>query len=381
MKNEMVFSDSDIQKNFLDTLSDGVLIVDSSHVILFANSNARHVLGLSDSQLAGEVFESAVELQANGAEATQDRSPITKSHLKKGTYSSGSQPDIKLTMARADRSILAVSLTVIPINTQDASTYLVIFHDSSADEKIDRAKSEFIALVSHQLRTPVNIISWYVEKLFNENHGDLNQTQKAYLDEVQKSNKRVTDLVQAIVNVSRTDLNKIKHKHERVNLNETINIITDELYEIAVLKNIHISKLDSNKGSVEINDCDTELLSVALRNILRNSIQYTQDGGSIEIEMVDIETTTNTSFFNPEFLISKPGYVVTIKDTGIGIPDEEKSQVFNKLFRASNVQALDVTGVGLGLYIAQSFIQELGGHIWFESELRKGASFYIYVPS
>lgn len=376
----LAYINDDDQNAFLNTLRDSIILLDKDHRVLFANISARHVLGLSDKQLVGKQFEDTVQLQVNGHNVDSDQSPIIKAKNKNSIYSSQSDQDAKLSMARADRSMLNVNMTVLPFRSEASDVeYVLIFHDSTADEKVDQAKSEFIALVSHQLRTPVNIISWYVEKLLNEKHGNLNSSQKDYLDEVEKSNKRVTDLVQAIVNVSRTDLNRLKHKHESVELIGILNHSISEVELLAKNKNIAIST-DYCSQEIELRDSDQELIGVSIKNVLLNAVRYTQDGGKVKITIMPTEKAEEL-ISKSEQDISKKGYIISIVDTGIGIPDEEKQLIFIKLYRASNVQSLDVTGVGLGLYIAQNFIQELGGQIWFDSEVRGGTTFYIFVPS
>jgi signal transduction histidine kinase len=198
------------------------------------------------------------------------------------------------------------------------------------------------------------------------------------LDEVQKSNRRVTDLVQAIVNVSRTDLSRLKHKHEPVNVKTVIEKLHNDATTMATQKSISID-LDINDGNYEFSDSDFELVSVVLRNILTNAVRYTQDGGHIRIslrEVVQNEVIDEVRNARAQCR----GALFCIADNGIGIPDEEQESVFNKLFRATNVQALDVTGVGLGLYVAHGFVVELGGQIWFKSKLREGTEFYIFIP-
>lgn len=375
----LAYDNDEHQNTFLNTLRDGVILLSDKHTVLFANVSAQHMLGLSEKQLLDKHFEDTVQLQADGKQISGSQSPVVKAHEKNGIYSSQSDKDVKLTMARADRSMLSVKMTVLPSNSSSSNVaFIVIFHDSSADEKIDQAKSEFIALVSHQLRTPVNIISWYVEKLMNEKHGNLNSSQATYLDEVVKSNKRVTDLVQAIVNVSRTDLNRLKHKHEAVDLVDILKRTVAEIKPIAQSKNISLSTHFDN-DTTTLNDSDQELISTSVKNVLLNAVRYTQDGGGVKVTLHSLNATKELISKSGQ-VIEKSGYIISVSDNGIGIPDEEKQQIFNKLYRASNVQTLDVTGVGLGLYIAQNFMQELGGQIWFDSEVRDGATFYLFVP-
>jgi signal transduction histidine kinase len=360
----------------LNSMRDGVISVNVQHEITFVNQSALGLLGYTRSILIGALFEDAVHLQINGNAVDKATSPITKAHLKKGIYTSDSEPASRLTMARNDRSLIPVEISVIPY--EDKKGFSIIFHDGTADEKIDQAKSEFIALVSHQLRTPVNIISWYIEKLLSEKKGSLSNDQKDYLTEVAISNKRVIDLVQAIVNVSRTDLSRLKHKHELIDIKQLLQKTLLSVEELATQRSVTLDQ-EIEPGEYTLPDSDQELASFILKSVLINAVKYTRHGGIVKVRLCQVYASQLLSE-NDNYIAQKDGVLVSVEDNGIGIPDEEKDRIFSKLYRASNVQALDVTGVGLGLYIAHSFITVLGGKIWFTSDLRKGSSFYIYYP-
>jgi signal transduction histidine kinase len=370
---DQTISSLETTNDFLQTISDCVMIVDQKRVVSYANQSAMQMLGLQKKDIIGKEFETAVYLHINGKPVELEDSPLTLSKKANNFYSTQSDQAKEYTMGRRDRSIISVSLTVM----LRGKSYVVVFKDSSADQKIDRAKSEFIALVSHQLRTPINIISWYTEKLTTGRRGNLNTSQTAYLDEIHRSNKRVVDLVQAIVNVSRSDLGKLKHKHEPVDLSsltkKCYDDVSAELADKYVSSELHIQESDYT-----FPDSDQELVSVVVKNVLKNAFQYTLAGKvSVNLKPVEAGDTLDNQFGEGAV---EDGGLITIKDQGLGVPDDEKKSIFNKLFRASNVQTLEIMGVGLGLYVAQSFISELGGKIWFESELRSGSVFYIYIP-
>lgn len=350
---------------FIESVRDGVFVVDRNNHIISCNNSAAVMLGKTASALLGQNFFDAVEFQHNASVPSDADSPLTKTRLSGVVYVSESEQKT-FTMSRADRTLLTVSISVIP---DEDGKLIIIFHDTTADQKVDRAKSEFISLVSHQLRTPVNIISWYIEKLLAERKGDLNDTQRNYLREIESSNKRLIDLVRSIVNVSRTDLARLKLKHEPANIEELAAKAMHELEELSNLRAVTIG-LETHIDNVIIQDSDQELVLAIIRTVLHNAVIYSPKGSTVKITL-DLASKT---------LISKKGIIVSVADQGIGIPDEEKSMIFSKLYRASNVQALDVTGIGLGLYVASHFVHVLGGKLWFESTVHKGSIFYIYLP-
>jgi PAS domain S-box-containing protein len=370
---------TDHYSNLYDNLSDGILIVDKQGEIRFINKVALQLLGAARENITGRQADEAIVLQKDGELVTKETSPFHQVLRKRTYYTTEQDHQARFTMARNDRTMMPVKMVILPYSVgfiQEGIT--VLFHDQTADEKVDQAKSEFVSLVSHQLRTPINIISWYVEKLMNQRHGTLSPEQENYLREIYSGNHRAIDLVQSIVNVSRTDLNKIHHKHEAVSLRSTLGRALSEFKQVAKSKSLFI-KTDIDKNDFLLKDSDQELVFIAIRNVLSNAVRYTQDGGTVSIILKWIKAQTPLDR-NGRLVAKQDGALLTIKDSGIGIPDDEKGDVFTKLFRGSNVQALDVSGVGLGLYICHAFVQELGGEIWYESELREGSTFYLFFP-
>ncbi len=361
-----------------NALSDGVIVLQADGTIEFINYAAQQLLGLDRSVLGAKV-EDKIYMQLDGSAIEPRELPFYTVLRDRSTFTTDHYARRAFTIARGDRSILPVNMVVMPFTHGTvANGVTVVFHDQSSDDKIERAKSEFVALVSHQLRTPVNIISWYVEKLLNQRRGQLNADQMSYLHEVYDGNRRIIDLVQAIVNVSRTDLNKVKHKHEPVDLQVVAKRIIKELRPSMQLKNLHF-QVKPEPGSYKLQDSDQELVAVVIRNVLTNAVRYTPDRGRVVFSTSHVAAGTLLDSYTG-YAAPKAGIVVVVTDEGVGIPDEEKSYIFNKLFRGSNVQTLDVTGIGLGLYIAKSFITELGGYIWFNSEVRSGSTFAMYFP-
>ncbi len=360
-----------------DTLNDGVIVVGPDGAITFINHSGLQMLGATPDSMLGRKFEEAVSLQVDG-QTFSDNSPLDVVMRENQPFTTDRESNRQYSMARYDRSMMPVRMFILPNEPDGKPGATITFHDRTNDQKIERAKSEFVALVSHQLRTPVNVISWYVEKLLNVRRGSLNEQQQNYLNEIYKSNKRVISLIQAIVNVSRTDLSSLKLKHETVNLGNLVRKVIDDKKNDIELKQLHFS-YDPPPQDIILHDSDQELCSVVIGSIIDNSIRYTFEGGMITVALNHVSAGSS---LNAERNSVAPvdGIVVSIGDNGMGIPDEEKAKVFTKLFRGSNVQTVDVTGVGLGLYIANSFVSEMDGFIWFTSEVRNGTTFYIFLP-
>jgi len=109
---------------------------------------------------------------------------------------------------------------------------------------------------------------------------------------------------------------------------------------------------------------DSKLMRIVFQNLLSNAVKYTPDAGQVSLEIKKQD----------------PDVLIKVSDTGLGIPKNQQAKIFSKLFRADNVQAKDVDGTGLGLYIVKAILDSSGGKVWFESEENKGASFYASLP-
>jgi len=256
-----------------------------------------------------------------------------------------------------------------------AFVYLIFFAFRSLDEldkmetslaktkELDRAKTEFVGLASHQLRTPLTVVSWYTEMLLKKDFGDFNAKQMDYLGEIYAGNQRMIDLVDDLLNTSRIDMGTISAKPEIINLAEAMENVLSEFSSQISQKNIGIEKKFSrNLPRVLI---DPEHLGIIFQNILSNAVKYTPAKGKIAIEM-----RRQSSHI-----------LVKIADNGWGIPAAQQKKIFTKLFRADNVRKKDMEGTGLGLYIARAIVKKSGGKIWFESKENKGTTFYIILKT
>jgi len=266
---------------------------------------------------------------------------------------------------RKDGSEVDVSLTASPIKEQDGKVIgaSVIAHDITKEKQIDQAKTEFVSLASHQLRTPLSAINWYAEMLLAGDAGKLTKNQKEYLDQVYQSNQRMVDLVNSLLNVSRIELGTFAVEPEDLDIKAVAHDVIVELTPMITQKK---QKLTENYGpKIPTIKADPKLTRIIFQNLLSNAVKYTQDKGTIELSIVKN---------NPKFLEIK------VADNGMGIPLKEQGKIFTKLFRADNVRVTDTEGTGLGMYIVKSIVENVGGTISFVSTEKKGTTFTVLIP-
>lgn len=251
----------------------------------------------------------------------------------------------------------------------------VITLDITKEKEIDKAKTEFVSLASHQLRTPLSAIGWYSEMLLGGDAGKLNPEQERYLKEVYAGNKRMVALIDALLNVSRLDLGTFIIEPKLINVVEMAKSILFELKGQILDKKITIKEFYAK--NISEFQADQNLLHIVFQNILSNAVKYTPENGKVEINILIISKGEN--FGGQE--ITEDSLAISVSDSGIGIPFDQKDKIFLKLFRADNVKESETEGTGLGLYIVKSIIDKAGGKIWFSSKEKEGTIFYIIFPA
>jgi PAS domain S-box-containing protein len=269
----------------------------------------------------------------------------------------------EITNKRKDGTIYQAELSIFPIREGDQNFFYVsLCQDITLRKEVDRAKTEFVSLASHQLRTPLSAIRWYSEMLLSKYVGDLNEKQRQYVKEIYAGNLRMVELVNALLNVSRIDLGTIAVDPEPVSLVEICESVLMELTPQITEKQQTIEKLFVAAPATYM--ADSKLIRIVFQNFLSNSVKYTQPGGHIAVE---ISARENQLY-------------IRVSDNGYGIPKAQHGKMFEKLFRADNVRQKDTEGTGLGMYIVKAVVESSNGRIWFESEENQGTTFHVLMP-
>lgn len=229
--------------------------------------------------------------------------------------------------------------------------------------RIDKMKTEFVSVASHQLRTPLTAVKLFVEMLRGGKVGKLNERQTEYMTDISASTERMIGLVNDLLNVSQLETGKLKIKPELINLENLIKEIIEDTAALSESKGstIHFESKGKEVGEVMI---DPNLLRQVIFNLLSNSIRYSKSNGKIVVTLENKESN----------------YVITVEDDGIGIPKEAQKKIFERFYRAENAQALETVGSGLGMYIAKMIIDAFNGKITFKSTEGKGTTFCITMP-
>jgi PAS domain S-box-containing protein len=365
LKNDLERLKSALNDNnkILDSLGHGIFIVDPKANISYANPSALSLLGWDVSEVSGKRWFEIVKIvdeKNNLVDIEQNPINITLSQhriLQDRYY-----------FLKKDQSILPVDIVTSPVFSEGKITAVCItFLDATTENAKDVAKTEFISTASHHLRTPLSTLKWYFEILKKGYSGQLTPEQNKYLDEMSLANKKMINFINALFNVSRVELGKFEIDPQLVDIKDVLENVIDKHKTQIEKKSINLVKnFDKNILPIRV---DVNLLTVAISYLLDNAIKYTPDQGSIAVLL---ENDMNEKESN---------ILIKVKDTGIGIPQNEQEKIFSKLFRASNAELNKIDGNGLDLFIVKSILTDANCGISFKSEENNGTEFIVKIPS
>lgn len=260
------------------------------------------------------------------------------------------------------------------VSEGQAAGAVLVFRDMTREKEVDRAKTEFVGLASHQLRTPLTAVRWYADMLLAGIPGAVNDKQREYLDLLYQSNQRMVELVDAFLRVSRIDLGTLAFKREQVDVVRSMRAILQECRPVLRLRGLHLKTRFT--PSLPVLQTDQKLLEIVFDNLVSNAVKYTPKSGTVTVVLEGKRAGERAA----DRAVRRASVFLTVSDTGYGIPFHQQNQVFTKLFRADNVIGKETSGTGLGLYTTKAIVDQAGGEIWFRSEEGKGTAFYVLLP-
>jgi len=336
-----------LEKEKLDIVTEnmleGSILLNESFDVIFTNEKARKILAFTKetSEKALLYFQQATKVDAvEKLKSENEKEKITEVNI-------------------ADK-IYEITFGTIK-NGNRIKNYLVWLRDITQFKLLEVAKSEFVSVAAHQLRTPLSGNKWILHMLAKGEIGTLTVEQKSFIMKAYESNERMITLVNDLLNAERIDSNETEYKMVPVQIFDLIENILLELKPKIEKGNLKIIK---EKGGVPPVSADGEKMRLVFQNLLENAVKYTMSGGAISISGE-----------------AEDGFVkVRIADTGIGIPVEQQGNIFKRFYRATNAVKIQTDGSGLGLFLVKTVVERHGGAVWFESTEGKGTVFFVKLP-
>lgn len=352
---------NDFQK-IIEVIDAGIIIYDKNFEINYFNEAAEKIFNVSKK----DVLKYKIKVQDAQNEKLQRLTQIIFTSLA---------PIVILRSQENDDPIVSdiyfsnpdLFLTVLTSKLKDEQGnvygFIKIVHDKTTEVNLLKSKSEFITIASHQFRTPVNEVKWALESIIS--NPDLNNNLKEILNKSLSSVKRLESLIENLLNISKIEEGKFGYDFKETDylifIKKTLSEFLPQIQKANV--ELYLNPPKENLPKIYI---DEQKMYMAISNLIDNALKYNVPNGRI---IVKIKKSEDNEFIE-----------TSIEDTGIGIPEEEIKNLFNKFFRASTSQKVDTEGSGLGLYVCKKIIQAHGGKIWAESEIGRGTKITFLLP-
>ena len=354
----------------INAIADGVIALDSRGTIELINPAAQRIIGWGKQDALALGYKSVLKLVNKiGQELDDTTNPIAR---VLNTNQQISSDEFSL-VTNSGKNIL-ISIVISPVG-QAGSGVIIVFRDITNEKAEERQQAEFISTASHEMRTPVASIEGYLGLVLNPNTATIDERARDFINKAHASAQHLGRLFQDLLDVTKADDGRMANNPKVIDVVTFTHDIVQGLKQKADEKQLvyyfkpmpdgdESSKLLSrNISPVFYTNVDSDHLHEVIGNLIENAIKYTPKG----------EVIIDVSGDDSHVLIS-------VADTGLGIPREDQGHLFQKFYRVDNSDTREIGGTGLGLYLCRRLTEAMGGRIWVESEYRKGSTFYLELP-
>lgn len=351
----------------INAIADGVIAVDSRGTIQLINPAAQQITGWGKQDATTLDYKSVLKLVDS---KDQELSPANDPVYKVLETNKEAETDALSLVTHSGKKLL-VSIVVSPI-AQLGSGAIIVFRDITSEKKEEREQAEFISTASHEMRTPVASIEGYLGLALNPNTAQIDDKARDFITKAHESAQHLGRLFQDLLDVSKAEDGRISNNPKVVDVVQFASTIVEGLRPQADAKQLRLlfkpmpdaQEEDARHlNPVFYANVDNDHLREIIANLTENAIKYTLKGDVI----IDINGDTDH-------------IVISIADSGIGIPTEDIPHLFQKFYRVDNSDTRTIGGTGLGLYLCRRLADVLGGRIWVESRFKQGSTFYLEIP-
>jgi PAS domain S-box-containing protein len=364
-------------KAILETIEDGVVLMDDQQAIQMINPGASAICGWSVDESTGLSVSSVLQLvNSKGVPIDEANNPILQ--VFKTGQSSRSNNSI---LMNHDKQQIPINLKVSPLADENnkLSAVVAIFSNVSEQRAEEQQRADFISTASHEMRTPVAAIEGYLALSLNEKVATIDSRARDFLEKAHTSTQHLGKLFQDLLTSAKAEDGRLTSHPSVIELSEFMQQLAGDFHVIAEKKGLYtdfvsgsgnsVINATTGKGSSKVVMplyyvyADSDRLREVITNLFDNAVKYTSEG-KITIGLTGNEQVVQCS----------------IKDTGPGIPVGDIPHLFQKFYRVDNSATRTIGGTGLGLFICRKIIELYNGRIWAESKLGEGSSFYINLP-
>ena len=330
----------------LGSMVEGVAVVNASERLVFANPGFAEILGLDVPPTSGSALVEVVR-QTELLEAVRQVL--------------GGEPRVQSEIVTGTLRQHYFAITVAAVRAGDTSGAVVVLHDITELRRLERVRRDFVANVSHEFRTPLTAIQGFAETLLAGAIDDP-QNRTRFLEIILEHSRRLARLTEDLLVLSKMDAERLELEIRRLSVSQLIESCLETAQRRGAEKDLQIS-VTAQPDLPDIAG-DRRRLAEVLQNLLDNAIQYTLPGGKIVVSAQ----------------LGDEEIILTVSDTGIGIPKADQSRIFERFYRVDAARSREAGGTGLGLAIAKHLVEVHGGRLWVESEVGNGSQFHFSVP-
>ncbi|MFW2374756.1 MAG: ATP-binding protein, partial [Gammaproteobacteria bacterium] len=337
----------------LQSLPEGIILLDESGTINFANAKLTPLLGIKHEQVVGHNV-------GDWCDNSEILAFISK--YKNSTGVSYSSNTMEFTPKHApEKTIMMIAYPLFSSkDDSNALGTLIVFRDVTQETLAKRNRGEFVAHIAHELKTPLNVLAMYSEALQGED-GESKEFRIEAVNVIHDEVERLSSLINNLLSLTKFEMDSISITRQRVKLQDLLKDALDNVSRSGRDAGIEF-QLEVPREITAVS-VDKELLRIAINNLLTNAIKYNQPGGSVKLSAEETDSQI----------------LVRVRDSGIGIAAEEKQRIFQKFYRSDNEEVRKRTGHGLGLPLAKEIIELHHGELHVESWPGKGTEFTIVL--
>jgi two-component system phosphate regulon sensor histidine kinase PhoR len=340
-------------KTIINCMGDGVLVCDQDGCVVLTNPAASRMLMTSETSLLGNSL-SQCHLSSDLSKTIEE-----SLQAKDICYTSVSQ---ELSLGESQEIFLRAHTAQVRNDLGETMGSVTVLQDISHLKELDKMKSEFIAMVTHELRAPIAAVEQQLTVILNKMAGEVTEKQEQLLSRAKERTRGLLDLIKDLLDLSKIEAGKMVQYKEPLALQEVIQRVVDLMKVEAENKKIDLRF--TVPPEIPLINADRNSMEGIFTNLISNAIKYTPEGGKVLVKLGE-----------------EGGFLkATVSDTGIGIKKEDLSRIFDKFYRVKTSETRQIVGTGLGLSIVKSIVDAHLGSISVESEEEKGTTFTILFP-
>jgi two-component system phosphate regulon sensor histidine kinase PhoR len=344
-------------ETIINSLTDGLIVIDQQSRLVLANPFISRLIGIEVDD-----YDAPLPLMLEKSRYDIEFKEVSFSDALEKVLIGGENLKNELLIATVPPIIFQVFWVPLKDLEGKIGGAVILLHDITDFVELDRMKSDFISIVSHELKTPLTSIKGFVRLLAAERVGPVTEKQRHYLEIVQKQTESLTLLINDLLDLSKIEAGIIEVRHEPVLLSELVRGVIMQLDNMAQEKGT-VLKIEIPKDLPLVSG-DTDRLNQVFMNLIHNAIKFTPQGGEITIKATSMGEDC----------------LVKVMDTGIGISSQDLSKIFNKFYQVDSSSTRQQSGTGLGLPISRQLVSAHGGEMWVNSTKGKGTTFSFTLP-